>query len=305
MANINRPTYIIPDNFIEGGKILNGMFRIRNLIEAIVIGLFTVLILSLIPFASKVTKFTVILSVAGPIFMICLMGINGGSVVEFLLQFKKWRNNRRIMLFNNSTNSRAVRPGDVVLSQEFAKDRLVKMLDERKAQKKQNNENRALVEGRDFEFIEDDDFNESFVKAEQKLLGIDEINEKEKNKKPKKTRKRLKKGKEPLLLSENNPIHNNETGSAVQTLTEKPEYYQLSKDIVSNAVSTTEEDKSGYDEDTSKVEAETISPVKVAEDGISSDMQMVFDGEEVNSDNKTEFEFEFIDFDEEEETDAQ
>jgi len=38
MQNEERDTYIIPPNFIEGGTLLGGMFKVRNVIEAGILG---------------------------------------------------------------------------------------------------------------------------------------------------------------------------------------------------------------------------------------------------------------------------
>lgn len=39
MRNEERDVYVIPPNFIEGGTLLGGMFKTRNVIEAGVLGL--------------------------------------------------------------------------------------------------------------------------------------------------------------------------------------------------------------------------------------------------------------------------
>ena len=38
MEHEQRDTYLIPPNFIEGGTLLGGMFKTRNVIEAAILG---------------------------------------------------------------------------------------------------------------------------------------------------------------------------------------------------------------------------------------------------------------------------
>lgn len=189
--------YIVPDNFIEGGRILNGMFKTRNFIEAIILSLAIGIPLWIIPYSSITTKITVMISVIGPFFLIGIAGINGDSLIQFLQLLKKWRKNKRVMLYNNKVRIREVRPGDVMIAKEVAKDKFVKGFEDWKEKRKEKNRNVSYVEGIDFTFIEDDEFNSSFISTEKKLLGVED-----KPKENKKDKKKKKKGNAVKLLSE-------------------------------------------------------------------------------------------------------
>lgn len=199
MAGGHQNVYIIPENFIEGGKVFNGMFKTRNFIEAVILSLLIgAPLMFLVPYPDFKTELSVLMMTVLPVFLIAVAGINGDSLVEFLIQFHKWRTNKRVMIYNGHTRSRAVRPADVMLAQELAKDKIVDTVDKWKEKRKQKNSKSTFVEGRDFEFIEDEEFSAAFMSTEKRILGEDI------EKKPKKKRKKLKGKKNQLLLNEKN-----------------------------------------------------------------------------------------------------
>ncbi len=188
--------YVIPENFIEGGRILNGMFKTRNFIEAVALALAVGIPLWFIPYPSIAVKLSVLISVVLPVFIMGIIGINDSSLLEFLQQFVKWKKNKRIMIYNTNTRSRDVRPVEVVLSQELPKDKIVKTIDTWRENKRNKSTGETFIEGRDFVFDEEE-VNTSYAAAENKLLAQDDTSSDETaEKKPKKERKRKnKKGK--------------------------------------------------------------------------------------------------------------
>ncbi|MDO5398873.1 MAG: hypothetical protein Q4G33_13190 [bacterium] len=201
MAGRHQNVYIIPENFIEEGKIFNGAFKIRNFIEAVILSLGIGLPLMVcIPYPDFKTKLTVFMMTVLPVFLIAVAGINGDSLIEFLVQFHKWRKNKRVMIYNGHTRSRAVRPADVMLAQELTKDKIVDTVDKWKEKRKQKNAKSTFIEGRDFEFIEDEEFSSNFVNTEKKILGEDA--EEQPENKSKKKQKKIKGKKDQLLLNE-------------------------------------------------------------------------------------------------------
>lgn len=96
MRNEERDSYVIPPNFIEGGTLLGGMFKTRNVIEA---GILAVLVggpvvgLNL----SLPTRIIILCLTALPLVLVALIGISGSSLSAFILQFFSYLRNRRIL----------------------------------------------------------------------------------------------------------------------------------------------------------------------------------------------------------------
>lgn len=96
MRNEERDSYVIPPNFIEGGTLLGGMFKTRNVIEA---GILAVLVggpvigLNL----SLTTRIIILCLTALPLVLAALIGISGSSLSAFILQFFSYLRNRRIL----------------------------------------------------------------------------------------------------------------------------------------------------------------------------------------------------------------
>ena len=92
MQQDERDIYLIPPNFIEGGTLLGGMFKTRNVVEAgilaAVIGL-PVLNLNL----SLTTRIIILCLTALPVVLVALVGISGSSLSAFILQFISYLRN--------------------------------------------------------------------------------------------------------------------------------------------------------------------------------------------------------------------
>lgn len=82
MRNEERDVYVIPPNFIEGGTLLGGMFKTRNVIEAGVLGLLVGLpVLNL--GISLTTRVIILCLTALPLVLVALIGISGSSLSAF------------------------------------------------------------------------------------------------------------------------------------------------------------------------------------------------------------------------------
>ncbi len=103
MRQEERDVYIIPPNFIEGGTLMGGMFRTRNVIEAGILGVVTGVPVLKLPF-SLTTRIIILCLTALPLVLVALIGIGGGSLSEFILQFFSFLRNRRT-LDRSSTDS--------------------------------------------------------------------------------------------------------------------------------------------------------------------------------------------------------
>lgn len=206
MASENKlDVYIIPENFIEGGRIFNGMFKTRNFIEAIVLSLIVGAPLWMIHYPSISVKITVLSIFVLPLFMIAVSGINDSSLIEFAQQFLKWRKSKRVMLYNGKARSRAVRPADVIDAQEMPKDKLVQAVNNWKDKRKPKTTQTSFVEGVDFVFYDDENADSSFVSTEKRIMNQFTDND---NKTAKKRKKKSKKDTTLFLLENNSESDN-------------------------------------------------------------------------------------------------
>ena len=100
-----QPTiYSIPANYIDSGRILNGMLKTRNAIEAAIVVFFGFVLLSLIPYSSSSVKLTVMTAILGPICIFFIIGVNDGPASSFLHSIIHWRFKRGIMKFNDDAD---------------------------------------------------------------------------------------------------------------------------------------------------------------------------------------------------------
>ena len=96
MKQEERDTYVIPPNFIEGGTLLGGMFKTRNVIEAGILALLIGLPVFRLGFSLTV-RIIILCLTALPLVLAALIGISGMSLSAFVLQFVTYLRNRRIL----------------------------------------------------------------------------------------------------------------------------------------------------------------------------------------------------------------
>ena len=96
MRNEERDVYVIPPNFIEGGTLMGGMFKTRNVIEAGILGLLVGLPVLELSF-SLTTRIIILCLTALPLVLVALIGIAGNSLSAFILQFFSFLRNRRVL----------------------------------------------------------------------------------------------------------------------------------------------------------------------------------------------------------------
>ena len=96
MRKEERDVYVIPPNFIEGGTLLGGMFKTRNVIEAGILGSLVGLpVLNL--GVSLTTRVIILCLTALPLVLAALIGISGSSLSAFILQFFLFLRSRRVL----------------------------------------------------------------------------------------------------------------------------------------------------------------------------------------------------------------
>lgn len=95
---MNYETYYIPANYTDAGKIL-GIFEIRNLVEAVIVGvpLFFACI-AYLPFALTM-KIVVTLIIFVPVAGVALIGISDDSLSRYLKARWSWKRNKRILTY--------------------------------------------------------------------------------------------------------------------------------------------------------------------------------------------------------------
>ena len=122
MDNETRDTYIIPPNFIEGGTLLGGMFRTRNVIEAGILALIVGLPILCLGF-SLTTRIILLCLTALPLALLALIGVSGNSLSTFILLFLSYLRNRRVLSRDTPAAARkTILPSWVRKSQRQAED---------------------------------------------------------------------------------------------------------------------------------------------------------------------------------------
>lgn len=89
-------TYIIPPNFIEGGTLFGGMFKIRNVIEAGILAVSVGVPVFSIDL-SLTARIIILCLTALPLSLFALMGIAGEPLSSYIIAFFKWLKNRRVI----------------------------------------------------------------------------------------------------------------------------------------------------------------------------------------------------------------
>lgn len=118
-------TYVIPENFIEGGRVLNGMFKMRNFMEGAILGGGVALFSLLLPIESFSTRISVVLGLAMPFFLLGVMGINDDPLSVFLKNALTWRKGKGIMLYNHTPQPRDAQAVDMMMAEPMARDRII------------------------------------------------------------------------------------------------------------------------------------------------------------------------------------
>lgn len=96
MEHEQRDSYLIPPNFIEGGTLMGGMFKTRNVIEAGILG--AAVGLPVMSLGLSLTARIIILCLTAlPLVLLALIGVGGSSLSGFVLLFFSYLRNRRVL----------------------------------------------------------------------------------------------------------------------------------------------------------------------------------------------------------------
>ena len=88
--------YVIPPNFMEGGTLFGGLFKTRNTIEAVILGLAVGVPVLHLPFSLTV-RVVILCLTALPLVLLALIGVSGMSLSAFIRLFFCFLHNRRIL----------------------------------------------------------------------------------------------------------------------------------------------------------------------------------------------------------------
>lgn len=155
--------YQIPDNYIEGGRVFNGMFRTRYFIEGIVLGFVGLFISQLPNYSTTQSSVIVHILLIAPLFLIGLVGINDLPISIFLANCIRWKRKKAIYFFNGKPRSQRVRPVDMLMHSVTVRDRVIAAIQHLRASKDAKDYN--YVEGVDYVFREDLESNEHAKKT--------------------------------------------------------------------------------------------------------------------------------------------
>ncbi len=264
----NIQTYLIPNNFIDETRVFNGMLRIRNLIEAIIMLIMIAGPCILFIPKTVTAKFGITLACSLPLTMLALMGVNDDSLTTFIKSAISWRKNRQVMLYNDNARTFNARPVDVMLSEVYVSDVLMNSVEKWRAQRSQRDAMVELVENVDFVFKEDDEYVKMTPQEERTRLR--QQKKEAKKRKGKKTTSSL-----PAPKSETHTV------DEPQTALIKPEYIET-VESVPNAETTEVILKKTNKEDLSKKENPPKVDVSIKEKCIKEDGE-VFANEDAES----------------------
>ena len=152
--------YFIPDNFIEEGRVFQGRFKIRNLIEGIVLGMFFgsagIALILIFPQMKLELKVTLIAVLVIPSLLLGIAGFNGDTISVTIKSAVTWKKNRDTMLYNPKPRLLKRDPLMTVISQTSARDRILENIEERRQESIREKANLIMSEGEDFRFAVDE-----------------------------------------------------------------------------------------------------------------------------------------------------
>ena len=88
--------YYIPPNFIEGGTVLGGLFKLRNTVEAGILALCVGIPVFMLE-TDITAKVLILCFTALPLALLALIGISGESLFSYICGFLKFLTRRRVI----------------------------------------------------------------------------------------------------------------------------------------------------------------------------------------------------------------
>ena len=128
--------YVIPENYIDSGYILNGEFRTRYFVEAVIVAvIFLVVAILLTKNVSRNPRIVICTFVTAVPFFACLKGINGDPVSVFIKSSVHWLRHKKLRRFNETPMPLSESPLDSELETETARDKVYNMMESSRERK--------------------------------------------------------------------------------------------------------------------------------------------------------------------------
>lgn len=151
-------TYLIPNNFIDESRVFNGALRTRFVVEAIIVFLLVFIPCWVFIPSTVDAKIGISICCSLPLAIAALAGINDDSLFTFAKNAKSWRKSKQIMLYNDDAQTYKARPVDVMMSEVYASDFVMTAYSDWKSKRAAKNADIELIEGVDFEFRDDTEY---------------------------------------------------------------------------------------------------------------------------------------------------
>jgi len=160
--------YIIPENFIDEGRCIRGMFKTRNFIEGLVAALILGFPSLLIPFSAIEYKIGFCFVALGLPFAVVYNGFNGDATSVFLRYARHWFKNKDNMLYDEKLKVLKETPLDYMESQPSARDNLIDKVESIKEKVIRQNDT-EYIEGETFVFEEDEELEKLLVEMPEQM----------------------------------------------------------------------------------------------------------------------------------------
>lgn len=160
--------YIIPENFIDEGRCLKGMFKTRNFIEGIIAGLVLGFPALIFPFSTIEAKIGACFIAIGLPFAVVYNGFNGDATSVFLRYARHWFKNKDNMLYDEKLKVLKETPLDYMEAQPSARDNLIDKVESIKDKVTRQNDT-EYIEGETFVFEEDEELEKLLVEMPDEL----------------------------------------------------------------------------------------------------------------------------------------
>ena len=198
-----RREYLIPDNFIEEGRIFQGRIRIRYLIEGVILSLGAaiagLMIITSAPELDTEYKIMIMCVLCAPTMILGITGFNGDPISVTIKSAWEWNKNKNTMLYNPNPKLLKRDPVLSVINKERAVDSFMDNIEKRRQENLEKKININIREGEDYVFAEDE-----YVDVYTKRLKPEQIKN-AKNKKLQPTEKEYlinaPEKKEPIRIS--------------------------------------------------------------------------------------------------------
>lgn len=178
-----REVYVIPDNFMDGGRSIQGMVRTRYLVEGCILGGIGFLLGAILPISNFTTHLMVDAFLATPLLFLGVVGINDSPLSVALFEMVKWHKNRQLYFFDKHPRPLSERPAENYDNQPTARDKLIEQYLSHRATKS-GVDTSAMLQGVDYQFRD--------------TTGKKTLNKKEKKKNKKEQGKELHQNTEPI-----------------------------------------------------------------------------------------------------------